>query len=298
MVGLHAKLLPGIVLLLLLVFSNAYTGTNSCIGIKEFVAKKQEAAAIDNLQLTLLKRLSYELLPRGITPVLIDSMTPNDCIAVAYGFFELQEGEPVLRFILTGLNGTGDEVKIIPLSDRSNKELLDILSLKIRHFLEQNISGKLRISSTPLGCNILLNGIKIGATPAELILEQGAYAIRLEGDYLSPYFDSIRVQPGGESVIAASMQFQGYRTAPWLTSAALFSLCSVAGLAIETYYHKQYNSISKNASQNEYNHFYERYRIANYCKIGFLNAAALSWTIYGYQFARNRTIEKKIFGRK
>lgn len=297
MVGLHAFFLPGIVLLLFLAFSSAKAETNSCIGIKEFIANEQGAAGIDNLQLALLKRLSYELLPRGITPVIIDS-TPTNCVAVAYGFFELQKEEPVLRFILTGLNGTGDEVKIIPLRDRSSQELLDILSLKIRHFLEQNISGKLRISSTPLGCNILLNGIKIGATPAELILEQGAYGIRIEGDYLYPYFDSITVQPGGESVIAASMRFQGYRTAPWLASAALFSLCSFTGLAIETYYHKQYNSIRKNASQNEYNHYYDRYRIANYGKIGFLNAAALSWTIYGYQFARNRTIEKKLFGPK
>ena len=104
----------------------------------------------------------------------------------------MHNGMPVVLFRLINQNDDGEETKLIPLSNRPIDEVLDLMTLKIRQFLEQNISGKVRISSVPLDCDILLNGIKIGTTPAELILEKGIYNIRLQREYLFPYQDSVR----------------------------------------------------------------------------------------------------------
>ena len=83
----------------------------------------------------------------------------------------------------------------------------------MHHFLEQNISGKVR-SSQPLDCSIYLNGIRIGETPAELTLGQGRYAIRLQRDYFLPFKDSISVTPGHETLVSPNLQFEGYRLTP------------------------------------------------------------------------------------
>jgi hypothetical protein len=270
----------------------------SYIGINPFIITIADSSPYKNFHTKLHRRLQYELLPHGIKPVIIDSIKPEECVTVANGTIELtEENQPILRFELSGLMTSGEETKTIPLQNRTIDEVLDLLALKIRNFLEQNISGKLRISSTPLNCNIQLNGLSIGTTPAELTLERGLYTVKIQRDHLLAYTDTIEILSGKETSLQAAMKFEGSNVKPWVIGATAVTVCTIVSWIIESSLHNTYKNLEKGLPQSVYDNHYKPYQTTNYVRISLLNASILGWTISGFQIARNKTLEKTIFER-
>ncbi len=167
--------------------------------------------------------------------------------------------------------------------------------LKVRSFLEQNLSGKLRISSSPLDCDILLNGVKIGKTPAELVLEQGNYFIQLQREHLLPFKDSVTIQPGHETSLSAAMRFEGRRIRPWTVTAAILTGCMIAAQVLEIKFKDGYHDL-REAPDDRWDRAFQRYQAANAAKISFLIPSATAWIIAGYHFQENRSLKRRIFG--
>ena len=268
----------------------------SFFGIKRFTIDPNAIQYYQSIDVLLFQRLNFELLPRGIKPLLIEDTLPVQCVSVASGSIDIVDSIPFLRFKITGTSSTGEEVKKIPLHNQPVDVIIDILALKVRHFLEQNLSGKLRISSIPLDCDILLNGIKIGKTPAELLLEQGTYAIQLHKEYLYPYKDSAVIHPGRETSLSTTMSFKGHELKPWIVSASLFTCCAVVGQLLELKFRNDYLNLGYGASQDKFNRYFERFRISNFIKITFLVPTATTWTISIYNLFQNRSLKKQIYG--
>jgi hypothetical protein len=271
---------------------------DSFIGINPFSINVSDSTAYTDLHKALFKRLQYELLPYGIKPALMDELKGQECVAIVGGRIEEISGTPVINFHLSSTMDSEDEIKRIPLTNHSIDEVLDLLALKTRYFLEQNVSGKVRISSVPLECDILLNGIKIGRTPAELVLEKGVYNVRLEREHLYTFTDTLIVAAGKETSLQAEMSYKGYRVRPWVIGSSLLTLCTAASWIIEHNLHLDYKRLPRGTPQDKFNSSYNRYRNANYLRISLLNSAILGWTVSGFQITRNKALKKRIFGRQ
>lgn len=267
---------------------------NTFIGIRRFSISSPAMEFYQSIDVLLYQRLNFELLPHGVKPILIGDTIPGECIAFASGSVEMIDSLPFLTFKVTGSgsNENEEETKQISLNNQPVDAIVDILALKIRHFLEQNITGKLRISSTPLDCDIFLNGVKIGKTPAELVLEHGKYAVQLRRTYFSPFKDSAVVLPGRESALSASMRFEGHNLQPWIITATIFTGCAIAAQIIESQFRKNYLAQS---TGSDFNLYFERYQAANIIKIGLLIPVATTWTISAYHFFQNKALRKEIF---
>ena len=274
-----------------------FANPDSFIGIKAFSVTIPESSDYSQFHTELFKRLQHEIIPHGIIPVLLHEADTVSCIAYAEGVIEMHNDVLTLLFRLTN-HESEEETKLIALADRSKDEILDIMALKIRQFLEQNHTGRVRISSVPLDCDILLNGIRIGTTPAELVLEKGTYSVRLEKEFLSPYIDSIIIVPGNEAALQAQMQFSGHRVKPWAAAASLFTAATIVLWIVENNLHQDYRDLTHGTSQSEFNSQYNRYRNANYIRVGLLNASVLGWTVSAYQYTRNKALKRRIFGRE
>jgi hypothetical protein len=270
--------------------SSAKTG--SYIGIKRFTLPPDISVYYTSMDIQLFQRLNFELLPQGIKPIILEDSIPEGCIAIASASVETVDSSFVLNFKIRGISG-GEETKSIPL-DNPADVVVDILALKIRHYLEQNVSGKLLISSTPLDCNVFLNGVQIGKTPVEFILEEGTYSVKLEKEYLYPFHDSVVINPGKELSLSASMRFEGHRLQPWAVTASIFTCCAVASQLIETRFRNDYRSL-REVGQDEFDRYFYRYQLANLMKFIFLVPAATTWTISGYIVFDNHALKKRIF---
>lgn len=270
----------------------------SFIGIKRFSFNDSASAYYNSIDILLFQRLSFELLPRGIKPLLIEDSIPHNCIALAGGQIEITDGEPILIFSVTGTAHYEEEIKKISLSGQPVDAVVDLLAIKIRQFLEQTISGKLIITTTPRDCDILLNGVRIGKSPAELILGQGTYAIQLQRDYLYPFIDTVRVFPGKETNLTSNMVFKGHTVKPWCISAIVFTGGLLIAQALEYHYDQRYSRLKTPASKTEFNDNFYFYRTANTVKISLLVPMTLTWTIAGYHFFENRSLKQQIFTQK
>lgn len=269
--------------------------SNSYIGIKRFAITSSVSEYYNSLDILLFQRLNFELLPRGIKPVLIADSLNMNCIATVQGTLEIIADEPMLIFSISGISGSEEETKKIAIKEQSPDAIVDIMAIKVRHFLEQNISGKLRISSVPLDCDLLLNGIKIGKTPAELVLEQGMYTIEIQREYLLPYRDTVSILPGQETSLAKTLQFKGHALKPWVIGGLLFTGSFIVSQIVESHFRAEYSVKNAAMGTDYFNTKWKQYRTANTIKIAFLIPMATTWTITGYQILENRSLKKHIF---
>ncbi|MBN1578094.1 MAG: PEGA domain-containing protein [Chitinispirillaceae bacterium] len=275
-----------------------FADQNTYIGIKRFSISSPAMNYYQSIDVLLFQRLNFELLPQGIKPILLGDSLPPKCVAIVSGSIEIIDSLPYLRFKISGSGPSEkeEETKQLSLNDQPVDAIVDILVLKTRHFLEQNITGKLRISSTPLDCDIFLDGIKIGTTPVELDLEQGKYAVLLHRTYFSPFKDSAVVLPGRETTLSASMWFQGHNIKPWVITAALFTGCAIAAQVVESQFKEDYLALGSGTEKNKFDQFFKRYQAANAVKISLLIPVATTWTISAYHFFQNRALKKEIYG--
>lgn len=290
------KVIIGIMLFSLLLYSPVESSM-VFVGIKP-LSISPDFKNYSEIHQLLFKRLHSEILPRGLMPLLLttDQAPPDSCEAVISGNIDSSENGPTYHFRLQNIHDGSEETKIIPLNGRDAEDIVEILTLTARRFLEQTISGRLRISSTPMDCNVLLNGIRIGTTPAELVLEHGKYRVRLERDNLIPFTDTVEVIPGKDVFLNATMRFKGYNSKPWFIGASLLSIVTTGLWITENRFHQDYQSLKQGTSQSKFDASYNRYRTTDYLRIGFLNGAVLSWTVTGYLFAKNRSLKNHIFG--
>lgn len=299
----HSKKLDKYLFMSLLLFCCIYNSllaeSPSFLGIRQFNLNfdTDSSSTFHNLDQSLYKRLILEPLPYGIKPVLLENDLQNGCVAVVSGSIEIINKVPTLHFVLSGSTPDGEEIKNIPIKELEIEQILDLMVLKIHYFLEQNISGILRISSTPLGCTVLLNGITVGITPAELTLEKGTYVLKLQHDYLHTFIDTVKINSGNQISVQPLMGFEGHRLKPWILSAALLTTSTTICWIIEKSLHKSYSNLDEGLDQSVYDKAFNKYRPVNYFRIGLLNASALCWTVNGFLIVRNISLKKKIFGK-
>jgi len=287
-------IIPFIVFISIITPFSASAKNNSFIGINRFSIDTSISDSYTSLDVLLFQRLNFELLPHGIKPLLIRDTLAQECTAYVNGTITALDNEHILTFTIAGVSGHEEETKKIILNKQPPDAIVDIMSIKVHHFLEQNISGKLRISSSPLDCDLLLNGIKIGKTPAELVLEQGSYHIEIQREYLFPFSDSVTIDPGHETSLAATLEFKGHSIKPWFTSAVLFTGCTILAQLLEMQLHKEYSDL-KIESRDLFTKKFNEYKIANSIKIGLFIPMATTWTITGYQLLENRSLKRRIF---
>ena len=270
--------------------------SNSYIGIKRFTISSPAMEYYQSLDVLLYQRLNFDILPHGLVPVLVTDSIPSDCIALASGSVEIVDSLPFLIFNISGIgsNAHEEETKKIPLDNQPVDAIVDMMSLKIRHFLDQNISGRVRISSNPMNCNIYLNGVKIGNTPAELTLEQGRYAVRLQREYFLPYKDSIMVSPGRETNLSAGMEFEGHKLRPWVASATILSISTLLLQLAESYFHSSYMSLTPEEG-DKFEPYFNRYKTTNFIKIVVLIPTVTTWTISASHYFENKKLKQRIF---
>ncbi|MBN1757242.1 MAG: PEGA domain-containing protein [Chitinispirillaceae bacterium] len=266
------------------------------IGIKRFTIASPAMDYYQSLDVLLYQRLNFEILPHGVTPFLIQDTVPQECIAIATGSIDIVDSLPILTFTITGLdeNTPEEESKKISLNNQPVDAVVDVMTLKMRNFLEGNISGKVNITSKPKDCSIFLNGIRIGATPAELTLKQGKYALRLQRDYFLPFKDSIMISPGRETIVKADLQFEGHRLQPWIISGTVLAIATLAFQIAETYYQSAYLSLTPEEG-DLFDPYFNRYKTANILKITFLIPTITAGTISISNFLENRSLKKRLF---
>jgi len=277
-----------------IISANASPDTRICI--HPFTTTQKDKSFKD-LHILLEKRLQYELLPREIKPLLHREETDSNCHIMAEGDIHPGNSGSILTFRITGKREMGNESKTILLENKTPEEVVDILALKIRHYLEQSITGKLRLSSTPLDCIIYLDGAKIGRTPAELILEKGEHTLRIEGEHLAPFSQKLMIEPGNNVSVSADMKFRGYKVKPWILATTGSAIAAIAAGVFEYRLHKEYLSVRSN-EQPEFDIPYNRYRTAHYIRISLMNVTALTATVSIYLGTKNHFLKLRIFGNK
>lgn len=271
--------------------------SSSFIGIRSFKIEMEDSMHYRDLHLHLYKRLSFEPLPYEVKPAILENDLESNYVAVASGSIDIENQVPTLHFVLTGPSHDGEEIKNVPLKGLELEQIVDIMVLKIRYYLDQNISGILRISSTPLGCTVLLNGITVGKTPAELTLEKGSYILKLQHDYLHPFIDTVEINSGNHVSVQPMMRFEGHRLKPWILCATIFTLSTTISWIAENSMHNSYSSLEEGLDQSVYDKAFSKYKPVNYLRVGLLNASVLCWTVNGFLIVRNNSLKKKIFGK-
>lgn len=279
-----------------LLVAGVFAEQNDFIGIQRFSISSPAISYYQAIDVLLFQRLNFEFLPNGIKPMVVVDTIPKSCKAVVSGSIDLVDSIPILLFKISGTGSMGkeEETKRIALNDQPVDAIVDILTLKIRHYLEQNITGKLRISSNPPECDVYLNGMKTGSTPTELILEEGRYALELRRIYFAPFMDSLTILPGHENAIQASMRFEGNNTQPWFISAIVLTTATITAQLLELHYRDEYLS----STSGNFNNFYGRYQSANIVKVCISIPTAVSWIIATHHYIQNKTLKKEIFGDK
>jgi hypothetical protein len=265
----------------------------SSLGVCELSGDLSRYPAAAELPKKLLKRLQFEHLPGGVVPVILEKPQCDSCIAIVCGEIEIVDSTAFLHIKISDPSRSNIEQKSFPLSSYSIDDIVDLEILKIKSFLERKFFVKVRINAIPLDCDVYLNGVKVGNTPTELILENGNYRLSLEHEFCRVYRDSIAVLPGNDVDINATLKFNGYEAKPFLWGAVLLSAATAGVWITESVLHNQYLDLKKGSP--EFNEYFRRYETANYIRIGLLNGAALSWTVSGFLSIKNRNLRKKLF---
>lgn len=265
----------------------------SSLGVCELTGDLSRYPAAADLPKKLLKRLQFEHLPGGIVPVILEKPQCDSCIAIVCGEIETVDSTDFLHMKISDTSRSNIEQKRFPLSSYSIDDIVDLEILKIKSFLERKFFVKVRINAIPLDCDVYLNGVRVGDTPTELVLESGNYRLSLEHEFCRVYRDSIEILPGNDVDINATLKFKGYQSKPFLWGSLLLSAATAGVWITEAVLHHQYLGLKKGSP--EFNDYFRRYETANYIRIGLLNGAALSWTVSGFLSIKNRNLKKKLF---
>jgi hypothetical protein len=265
----------------------------SSLGICELPGDFTSFPAVSDLPKKLLKRLEFEHLPGGVNPVLLENSRCDSCIAIVCGEVETTDSTAFLHLKISDNSGGNAEQKSFPLSSYSVDDIVDLGILKIKNFLERKFFVKVRINSIPLDCDVYLNGVRVGDTPTELVLENGNYRLSLEHEYCRVYRDSILILPGNDVDINATLKFKGYQARPMLWGSLILSLATAGLWVTENLFHQEYLKLERGS--DGFNDYFRRYQATNYVRIGLLNGAALSWTVTGFLSIKNRNLKKKFF---
>jgi hypothetical protein len=278
----------------------------TCLEIHSFVNHTQ-IDSLNRLDTILVKRLHYEYLPDNLTAVL---HTHSDTASCLYSLAATIDSSHQGLFIVLHF-GTGSapesETKLVRIEEKSIRQIVDILALKVRLFLQESMLSTLTITSDPVDCALYLNGIKTGKTPATLLLNPGIYFLSIQAEHCHPFSDSIFLTTGQEVEIEATMKFKGTPSVPWFVASGLLTLSAAVVQLIEYRLHQDYLSISRycesadgetryvRCGQDDYDRKYFPYRRVHYLKIGVANAALIGWIITGYTCIRNKIVKKKVF---
>lgn len=279
------------VLISLLVYSSVLCG--SYVGICVLPGNPAENHGMTEFPNKLQKRLQFEHLMGGVTPVIINNSQCDSCIAVVCGDVRMVDSTRLFHLRLSDNSGTNIDEKDFPLSLYSIDDIVDLGILKINNFLERKFFVKVRISSMPLDCDLYLNGVKVGVTPAELSLENGRYRVSLEHEYCGVYRDSLILSPGKDIDLNAILKFKGYPAKPFLTGSIVLSLVTGCVWLTEYSLHKKYSALPPGSSL--FNNYFKRYQTANYIRIGLLNTGVLSWSFTGFFSIKNHSLKRKLF---
>lgn len=253
-------------------------------------------SVVDSIESQLSNRINNEIGIDNITAVASKTIDSARSIALVQGAAKVVENNRLQLIVkLSSLKTQNEVTNEIPLNGKSQDDVIDIIIIKLRHFLEQNTSGKLIISSIPLDCSIYLNGIRSGRTPTELTIDKGVHIIQLEGDHLKMFRDTVKINPGQEVRIQKLMEFNGNATRPWIYAASLATLGTIISGIYEYKYHKPYKQF--HLPTDPYDNYYKPYRTAYYTRLTFLNISALTWTIAIYQISSNYRLKTRIFGK-
>jgi hypothetical protein len=280
-------------LLLFILLINALGECGPSLGICELRGDVSRMPGASELPKKLFKRLQFEHFPGGVNPVMIGDPNCDSCIAIVCGEVVTNDSNLSFNMKICDKSGENSEQKTFPLSSYSIDDIVDLGALKISNFLERKFFVKVRISSIPLDCDVYLNGVKVGVTPAELTLENGNYRYSLEHEYCRMYKDSILISPGNDVDINATLKFEGYPSKPFLWGSLILSIATTGAWIAEQSIHTDYLGLEKGSVG--FNDFFRRYQTANYVRIGLLNSAVLGWTITGFLHMKNRNLKKKFF---
>jgi hypothetical protein len=282
-----------VLLIALLIRSSVLCG--SYFGICVLTGDPAVNYGITEFPKKLQKRLRFEHLTGGVTPIIINSTRCDSCIAVVCGSINTTDSISFFHFKLSDNSGINFDEKDFPLSLYSVDDIVDLGVLKINNFLERKFFVKVRISSMPLDCELYLNGVKVGVTPSELTLENGRYRVSLEHEYCGVYRDSLFLSPGKDIDLNATLKFKGYPAKPFLAGTVLLSLATVGVWLAEYNLHKQYFALPLGSSVSTFNTSYKRYQTANYIRIGLLNTGAVSLFFTSFLTIKNERLKRKLF---
>jgi hypothetical protein len=282
-----------VLLVALIVHSNVLCG--SYVGICVLNSDPAGNHEVTEFPKKLQKRLQFEHLVGGVTPIIINNSRCDSCIAVVCCDVRVVDSTRFLHLKLSDNSGTNIDEKDFPLSLYSVDDIVDLGILKINNFLERKLFVKVRISSMPLDCDLYLNGVKVGVTPAELSLENGRYRVSLEHEYCGVYRDSLMLSPGKDFDLNATLKFKGYPAKPFLTGSIVLSFVTGGVWLTEYSLYKKYFALPQGTSRRTFNNYFKRYQTANYIRIGLLNTGVLSWSFTGFFSIKNHSLKRKLF---
>jgi hypothetical protein len=276
----------------------------SVLPIANYTTLKSE---FSDLHSKLLRKLEHEFMGQRIRSVVKADKDSSTCEYYISGTIDSSMQGYILILNIGDYTMSEGESKVIPIEGKNIDELLDLIVVRIRYFIEHSLLSTVSVSSNPLGCDVAVNGKKSGKTPTELLLKPGQYAINVSNRYFQPFNDSIFVTPRQRADIKAEMVFRGSNVTGWVITASVFSALTIGAAAAEYKFHKDYLNVPRfcdesqaggdyeRCSQEEYNAGFNRYRLAGYAAIGLAGASGITLSISGFNFFRNKSVKKSLY---
>ncbi|MBD3347244.1 MAG: PEGA domain-containing protein [Chitinivibrionales bacterium] len=285
-------------------FDVQHTRLGETLSIFRFVNTTNDSS-YDNFHILLRRRLDYELLFPGLRIKAWDSpYTDTATLAghskyVLFGTFETDSVSRENHLTFTIINNKEGESswKKLPAGSMSIDDIAETIILKTGNFLKKPILGELTVSSNPPGCDVLLDGVNTGRTPKVFSVESGEYRIRLDGEFLDPFEQSVLIEAGKTVDLNVQMNFKGYPTFYWLAASSALTGLAVIAFVLEKNYHDDYMNLDGGLNKSDYKRAYKSYARANYIGIGFRYLSIVGWTGTGFCFFINRSLKRRIFGR-
>ncbi|MFH1761213.1 MAG: PEGA domain-containing protein [bacterium] len=281
-------------LFFLLLVSYSDSSINEFVAIRPFINHTDDTV-FSQIHVKLKNKLDYEMLPGDLKVILLTREDTGQYSIEIQGFIDHNPDGSILRLVLSNYVDKSEESKNIPLKNISYSEIIDIINMKVRYYLEQSFFGKLGVSSNPIDCEVLLNGIKTGRTPTEFILKRGFYKVSILGDHLYPYFDTVQIISGNNVKVHASMLFRGLPTKHLFIGSLSLSIITLITQVMESKFHTEYTEVPRFRPQQEYDLPYANWRRTAAIKVVSLNASILGWAATGYSYFRNKNLKNKIF---
>ncbi|MBD3321890.1 MAG: PEGA domain-containing protein, partial [Chitinivibrionales bacterium] len=227
-------------------------GYAETLSIYRFVNKTGNAA-FDNFHLLLRRRLEYELLFPGLVvkawnaEYSASSSPQMQSKYVLTGTFnqDTGSGENLCTFTIINNREGESSRKKFPVGSMSRNDVAETIILKTGNFLKKPILGELTIASNPPGCDVLLDGVNTGRTPKAFSLEEGEYSLKLSGEFLDPFVQSVLIEPGRTVDLNIQMNFKGYPTFYWLAASSAFTGFAVIAFVLERNYHDEYMDLDQ-----------------------------------------------------